>query len=169
MKKPTYFILTLALTFTLTALPAPAQRRQGTGQRNPLAGLERALQAANAVALSSDQQTSITNLISQYKLVQPSSGNTQGLEAAILAGTGTTDSADLAAITGNMTSNFQNRVNFATQVALILKNNSTGDQLTPLVTKFGTSRTVQILESPVGGGFGAGRGFGMAGLRARTR
>jgi hypothetical protein len=152
-------IFVVAIAFILAGLPAVAQG-QAAAQRNPLAGLERALQAAGAPALSSAEQTSITSLIAQYKPVPASSTVTQALETAILAGT----PPDTTAITGNMTTNFQNRVTFASQVAGLLNSNS---QLTPLVTKFGTSRVVQLLESILGGGFGAGRGFAMMGLRVR--
>jgi hypothetical protein len=164
MKKISCLIFGVALTFTLAVLPALAQQRRGTGQRDPLAGLERALQAANAPALSAFEQSSITSLISQYQPLQPSSDTTQRLEAAILGNT--PDPTDTKAITDNMTANFQNRANFAAQVAKLLDSNG---QLAPLRTKFGDSRTVQILQSLVGGGFGPGRGFGMAGVGPSTR
>lgn len=149
----TGLILVAATVLILTGLPAMVQG-QATGQRNPLAGLERALQSAGAPALSSAEQSAITGYITTYKPVPPSSADTQALETAILGGT----TPNTTNITSAMTANFQNRVAFASLVAGILNTNS---QLTPLVTKFGTSRVVRLLESILEGGFGPGRGFGM--------
>jgi hypothetical protein len=161
-KKNTVFnlILAVASAFILAALPAMAQGQQSARQRDPLAGLERALQAAGAPAITPSEQASIIPLISQFKPVPPSGSAVQTLEAAILAGS----TPDTTQIASNMATNLQNRASFASQVAGILNSNS---QLTPLVTKFGTSRVVQLLESILGGGFGARSGFGMMGQRAR--
>jgi len=158
MKRSAFnLVIKVALTFILAALPVLAQQRQGTGQRSPLAGLERALKDANAASLSEAETNGINSLISAFKQVSPPAGVVQAFESAILACTTCTsfpDGTDEQAITQAMQTNFMNRATFAAQVADIL---NTGGQMAPLMTKYGTSRTVQLLESLVGGGFGAGR------------
>jgi len=150
------------LVLILAALPALAQGRRQAGQPNPLVRLERALQAANAPALTPDEQSRITSLISSTTTSQPPGSAVQALEASILAGN--TDQIAAKTITDTMAANFLTRANFASSVAQILTG---GGQLTPLVTKFGSTRVVQLLNSLVGGGFGGRRGPGMVGPEAR--
>ncbi len=159
-------ILGIVLIFTLAALPALAQGRRAapSGQPpNPLARLGRALQDANAPALTTDEQTKIAGLISSTTISRPPSNALQAFEAAILAGT--VDQTAAKTITDAQAANFMARANFASSVAQILITNG---QLTPLVTKFGSTRVVQLLDSLVGGGFGAGRGRGMVAPQAST-
>jgi hypothetical protein len=155
-------ILGMFLVLILAALPALAQGRRPAGPPNPLVRLERALQAANAPALTPDEQSRITSLISSTTLSQPPSNAVQALEASILAGN--TDQIAAKAITDNTAANFLVRANFASSVAQILTG---GGQLTPLVTKFGSTRVVQLLHSLVGGGFQGRRGLGMVGPEAQ--
>jgi hypothetical protein len=150
------------LVLVLAALPTFSQGRRPAGPPNPLVRLERALQAADAPTLTPDEQSRITSLISSTTTSQPPSSAVQALEATILAGN--TDQIAAKTITDTMAANFLTRANFASSVAQIL---TSGGQLTPLVTKFGSTRVVQLLNSLVGGGFGGRHRLDMAGPEAR--
>ena len=72
-------------TLTLAALPVPAQQSQSNGQRNPLAGLERALKAANATPFTATEVIDIEGLISAFPKTTPPANAVQKFESAILA------------------------------------------------------------------------------------
>jgi len=168
-------IITVTLVLCLAAaLPALAQRpgprfgqralAQSTTAPDHLAQLKRALQAASAPALTSDQETSLNTLIASFR----SSHTPQPPNAAVQAAQNAYDNAILKGDVGgavaqvvtlannmatNTTTRLQDGATFAVGVVGVLGTGS----VNLLVTKFGTSRTARLLESLAGGpGFGPG-------------
>lgn len=149
------------------AQPGP-QRGQ---ERNPLEFLKRAITEASAPALTSEQETQLTTLITNYRNAQPTEPDEQlkaahaAYASAILAGDLAAAQAQ-AAIIANRTAEHSNTrlqagAKFQIDVLAVLKS---GGQLDPLKQKFG-DRLVGLLGSlaggpPFGGRPGGGPGFG---------
>ena len=154
----------------LMAQPSPST------PRDPLAPLKRALAAANAPALTTQQEDQLNSLITAFQAgrTQPGPDATikaaqQAYDNAILAGdlaTAQSQAGILAnQITSHMTSRLQAETSFKVQVVNSLKTN--GDQLNLLVQHFGADRVSRMLSMLAGfgrrgpgPGFKGGRGFG---------
>ena len=156
----TLFLLSLA---TL----AGTSRAQTQTTRDPLVGLKRALQEAGAAALTSPQETSLNALITAFRAAHqthPTPGadvrNARtAYDNAILSQDGASAAAQAAIIASGQTANSLQRqtdlANFGIDVVKVLT--SGGDQVAPLVTRFGSSGAVRLLLSLAGGpGFGRG-------------
>jgi len=134
------------------------------GARDPLAGLKRAISQANASALTTQQETDITALITAYKAALPDDSDDaleaarDAFDAAILAGNATAAQAQ-AVIIANRTAalvsaRLSAEITFEIGVLASLK---TGGQLDALTTKYGSDRVLDIVRSLAGGGFDGGR------------
>jgi len=140
-----------------------AMAQSSSGKVNHLAGLERALQAAGAPALTSDQETSLSSLITGFVRPTPSSTTASArttYNSAILAGDATGGGV-IPTIASGMETNTSARLtaeaSFGASVVNIL-GTGTGSAVDLLVKKFGTDRTVGLIMSLVGG---PGAGFRM--------
>lgn len=148
-----------------TALAQPGH------QRDPLGFLKHALTEANAPALSTDQETQLTTLITNFRNANKPTGPDETLKAAhaayaaaILAGDTAAAQAQAGIIASKMAelsgARLQAQAKFDTDVIAILK---AGGQLDPLKQKFGDEHVVGLVSSLAGGpGFG-GPGFGPPG------
>ena len=144
----TLFLLSLA---TL----AGTSRAQTQTTRDPLVGLKRALQEAGAAALTSPQETSLNALITAFRAAHqthPAPGaDVQNARTAY-------DNAILSQDGASAANSLQRQTdlaNFGIDVVKVLT--SGGDQVAPLVTRFGSSGAVRLLLSLAGGpGFGRG-------------
>lgn len=162
-------MLLCAIALSVTTAFGQPQRPQ----RDPLSFLKRAINEANAPALTASQETALTTLIAAYKDAQPDEPDA-ALEAA-------RDAYDAAILTGNATEAaaqatiIANRVAVLTKARLdgqarfeiaVLTNLNQGGQLEPLKTKFGADRVLGIVRSLAGhGGRGDGPGRGPGGGR----
>lgn len=151
----------------LVALSVGASAQTATKVFDPLRGLKKALADANALALSTTQETQINDLITtlQSALQQVSHDQLQAaydaMNAAVLAGDQATANAQ-AAIISNLenaaeTANLKAEIKFKLDVIAVLKTN--GDQAGLLRTKFGDSGFLRILDSLAGHGPGRGGRF----------
>ncbi len=167
--------ITVLLFCAIVSVGAVALAQSGPqrGQeRNPLEFLKRAITEANAPALTSEQETQLTTLITNYRNAQPTEPDEQlkaahaAYASAILAGDLATAQAQ-ATVIANRTAEHSNTrlqagAKFQIDVLAVLKS---GGQLDPLKQKFG-DRLVGLLGSlagspPFGGGRpGGGPGFG---------
>src|SRR5215216_75283 len=128
-------------------------------ERDPLAGLNRAISRAGATALSTEQQTQLNTLIANYQAALPDEDDDtleaarEAYDAAILAGDLTAATAQAAIIanrTAALTSaKLQARAQFLIGVLAVLKS---GGQLTALIATFGEDRVLELI-----GGSGHGR------------
>ncbi|MBI1759878.1 MAG: hypothetical protein HYR56_00440 [Acidobacteria bacterium] len=131
--------------------------------RDPLGALKRALTQASAPALTTQQETDINALITAFKAAQPTDGDAtleaarDAFDAALLAGNLTAAQTQATAIATRQAQLSDARLKtvakFVIGALTILKN---GGQLDALKTKFGDDRTLQLVESLAGGGFGGG-------------
>jgi len=157
-----------------SAASALAQRGQ---PRDPLGFLKRALTEANAPALTSQQETQLTDLITGFRNAQPS-GPDQALEAArtaydnaILAGDLATAQAQAQVIANRSaaltSARLQAQAKFELDALAVLKS---GGQLEPLKQKFGNDHLLRLVGSLVGGPpFGGGRPGGGPGFGPGSR
>lgn len=134
----------------------------GNGSRDGLAGLRRAITAANAPALTTTQETALTALITAYRDAQPDEE-----DAALAAAR---DAFDAAIIAGNQTAADTAAAQIATRQAelsaarlralsrfeiAVLANLSSGGQLAPLTAAIGAERVLRLVSALAGrGGFG---------------
>lgn len=136
-------------------------------ERDPLAGLKRAISQANAPTLTTQQETDLTTLITNFKNALPDEPDAaleaarDAFDAAILAGNATAAATAATAIANRTAVLLNDRLKaeatFQLAVLTLLKN---GGQLAPLTTKYGDDRVLDIVRSLNGGGFGGGRGPG---------
>ena len=135
------------------------------GTRDPLSGLKRAISQANATALTTQQETDITALVTAYKAALPDDSDDaleaarDAFDAAILAGNATAAQAQAAIIAsrtaGLVSARLSAEITFELGVLASLKN---GGQLDALTTKYGSDRVLDIVRSLAGGGgFDGGR------------
>ncbi|MBI4483185.1 MAG: hypothetical protein HY652_09870 [Acidobacteria bacterium] len=139
-------------------------------QRDPLAGLKRALSEAGAPALTSEQDAQLRSLITTFRDAQRSSltqagGSLQSArrayDDAILAGDLSAAQARAAAIATQMSNGASQRLqaeaNFKIQALNVLKTNA--NQVGLLLQRLGTGGLSRLLGS-LGGGprFGPGPG-----------
>jgi hypothetical protein len=155
-------VLALALMTGVSAIMAQTEMPV----RDNLAGLKNALEIAGALALTPTQENSIKTLITDFRSAQKPSPNTAlqnartAFENAILSGDNAT-AASQAAVIGNtqsaeMVKRESDAAVFAINAVNILRTQS--GQLDALITKMGSSGTVRLLLSLVGGPGGPGRG-----------
>lgn len=162
--------LTALLLCVMAGSTALALAQRGL-QRDALGFLKRALTEANAPALTSDQETQLNTLMTNFRNAQPTTPDAAleaahtAYENAILAGDLATATAQ-ATIIANRTAalsatRLQAEAKFDIDVLTILRN---GGQLAPLTQKIGSDHILGLIGSLVGGGpFGGGRGFGPRG------
>jgi len=142
----------------------PGQRMMGPGgaaqgvQGNPLAMLQRSLQQAGAAALTSDQTTSLTSLMTAFHSNQPAPGQDpvltnarNALDSAILSqNTGAVANAAgaIAAETSKLqTQQIEAEAAFEISALMVL----TSAQSSALQTNLGTTGLVRVLGSMIGG------------------
>ena len=162
-------LLLLILIAVVTTYASVSQDRQ----RDPLGRLKHAISEAGAPALTSDQETQLTNLINSLKQTRPQEPD-DALKAAHEAYRAAILACDLAAAQAQATiianrstaitsARLQANAKFEIDVLAVLKG---GGQLDPLKQKLGDERLLGLIGSLAGGPFGAGRpGFGPAGRR----
>jgi hypothetical protein len=167
----TRFVLVF-LAFVVAAVPVVGQGR-GPGPGFGVDGLNNALAAAGATALTSAQQTAIATLITNFRDSQapPAQSTTASAartayETAILAGDSQTAVSQIPTIANEMAANNKARMTatagFCIEVIKLLDSG----QLSLLVKQDGISGVVRLVESLAGGpGMGGGRGPGMMGMR----
>jgi hypothetical protein len=147
-------------TFVLAQGPGVPRERP---QPEPLRGLKHALEEAGAPALSTEQESALKTLVSDFRANLPQPDESvraahQALDAAILSGNLAAAQAQAAAIANanavNMTARLRAEAALKIQVLGVLKTNEA--QLTALVQRFGESGVARLLGSVLGGpgGFG---------------
>ncbi|MDQ3013572.1 MAG: hypothetical protein M3X11_23065 [Acidobacteriota bacterium] len=135
------------------------------GTRDPLSGLKRAISQANAPALTTQQETDITALITAYKAALPDGSDDaleaarEAFDAAILASNAAAAQAQAVIIANRtaalLSARLRAEITFEIGVLASLKN---GGQLDALTTKYGSDRVLGIVRSLAGGGgFDGGR------------
>jgi hypothetical protein len=155
----------LALALCANLALASAQQRV---TRDSLGFLKRALTEAGAPALTTDQETQITTLVTAYKAAQPTEPSQALLDAraayaaAVVAGDAAAAQNQAGIIAGLIAGENNTRLlalaKFGTDVSALLKN---GGQLEYLVQKLSAERVLGVIESLVGhGGGGPGGGPG---------
>ncbi len=164
-KKSGILFGTALLVCSLLANLAVAASQQRSG-RDPLGFLKRALTEAGASALTTDQETQLTTLITAFKAARPTEPNHALIDArtafaaAVVAGDAAAAQTQAGIIAGLIAGENNTRLlalaKFGTDVTTILKN---GGQLEYLVQKLSSERVLGFIESLVGGGgFGHGGG-----------
>lgn len=145
---------------------AMAQQRQ----RDSLGFLKRAITEAGAPALTTDQETQLTTLITAYREAHPHEAD-QAFEDAITAYNNAILAGDQAAITAQITAivnlrtaalatELQDGAKFKSDVLAILKS---GGQLDPLKQALGGERLIHLIGALAGGGPGFRGGPGPGG------
>lgn len=172
------FALSMALLLPGTAL---AQRQAGRGmanaatevQPNPdlLGPLKNALQAAGAPELTTDQETSIKNLITNFRAANqpvPPDGNAQAdrlkYDEAILSGNTAAVSAQINKMVSYQVGQISARMNAEAAFTMAVVQVLTADQVNLLQKRMGSGGLVGMLQSLAGGPGGPGRGFGRGGM-----
>jgi hypothetical protein len=133
--------------------------------RDPLGALKRAITQASAPALTTQQETDLTALITAFKATLPAEEDAtleaarEAFDAALLAGNLATAQTQATAIATRQAQLSDARLKavakFVIDALTILKN---GGQFAALQTKFGDERTLHLVESLAGGGgLGGGR------------
>jgi hypothetical protein len=166
--------MVLAFMFLLVASPLSAQGMRGRpparmmaqgapgqgAQGNPLAMLQRSLQQAGTPALTSDQITQLTSLITAFHSNQPKPGQDTAL-------TGYRNDLDNAILSGSLNSPAETTAanNIVTETAKLQYAQLLAEanfeisalgflqtaQVTALQTKLGTTGLVRVLGSMIGG------------------
>jgi hypothetical protein len=132
--------------------------------RDPLGALKRAITQASAPALTTQQETDLTALITAFKAAQPTEEDAtleaarEAFDAALIAGNLANAQTQATAIATRQAQLSDARLKAVAKLIIdaltILKN---GGQLDALKTKFGDERTLHLVSSLIGGGFGGGR------------
>ena len=155
-----------------TALAQGRMGRMGGGQPwDLLMPLKNALQNAGAAALSSDQETKIKTLITNFRAANPPAAPSADVQAArlaydnaILAGQATAAAAQIPTLVANQTSQASGRMMADATFAIAAVQALGSDQVTALVNRMGSGGVVRLIESLAGGPGGMGRGIGPAGF-----
>ena len=158
----------LAALVVLSLAITAAGQDQNRRTRDPLGHLKSALLEANATALTSAQETSLTALITSFQTAHetrptPSTAEQNArtaFDTAILNQDNAGAAAQAAIIATEQGVNSIQRqkdlANFGIEVVKILR--TSGDQVNPLITRFGSSGAARLILSLAGGpGFGPGR------------
>jgi hypothetical protein len=182
-------VLAFLVLSLLVASPSWAQGRgargvarpmaQGTqAAPNPLGMLERALQQVGATALSSDQVTQLTSLVTSFRSNLPKPGQDATLISAqtaydndVLSGN-SSDAATQAGIIAAENSKLESaRLQAEANSEISALGILTSDQITALQSKLGTTGLVRVLGTLFGGpgmfNGPRGRGAGAAALIRR--
>lgn len=150
------------------ALPAAAGQRMGPGRGgnfDQLGQLKRALEAAGAPALTAAQETSIKELIANFRSAQQPpvapdpavAAARTAYQNAILAGKLNEALAQARTIADHMAANAAARTQAIASFSVNVVQALDSAQLNALVAKFGAARVVQMIESLAGGpGMGGG-------------
>ena len=156
----------LAIALLLGAMISTTWVAAGPGGQHGggLNSLRRAIAQANATALTTDQETQITALVTAYRNALPDDDDDAALEAArdafdaaVLAGNAAGAQAQATIIANLNAANTAARLNAeATFEIAVLALLRTGGQLTPLVTQFGNDRVLSLIDGLIGGS-GGGR------------
>ncbi len=149
----------LLCVMTANAAASFAQR----GPRDPIAFLKHAIGEAGAPALTTDQETQLNTLITNFKNAQPTERDAaltaarEAYNGAVLAGDLAAAETQAALIVGRLAelnnARLRAEAKFEIDVLTLLKN---GGQLEPLIAKFGADDTLRIVGSLVGQGHGGG-------------
>lgn len=158
------------LFVALTASAIVSLANQGPS-RDPLGALKRAIAAANAPALTAQQETDLNALITAFKAALPTEPDAaldaarEAYDAAILAGNLTGAQTAATAIATRQAQLSEARLKAEAQFEItVLANLQTGGQLAPLAVKYDDERILDIVGSLVGhGGPGGGPGGGRRG------
>lgn len=152
----------LLLCLMIGSTMAMAQPGQGA-QRDPLRALKRAITEASASPLTTDQETQLNTLITNFRSSLPDEGDDvleaarTALASALIAGDQTAIQAQIAIIANRtaalVTAKLQAEAQFVTGVIAILK---TGGQWNLLVLKFGNDRVLGLVQSLAGRPFDGG-------------
>lgn len=170
-----FIVLVLALAVAATFVLAQGQRSGQRPEPDALRGLKRALEEANAPALTADQESQLKALVAGLRENLPKPDESlraahTAYDNAVLAGDLGAAQAQAAVIAGllaNQTSaRLQAEATVKVQALNILKSNEA--QIAALEARFGTTGLARLLGSISGGprgGFGPGfgRGFGPGG------
>lgn len=166
-------VLMTAIFFIVVTVSWQLAAAQGTRPgHDPLAGLSRALQEANATPLSTDQATQLKALITNFQQAHPRpqgpnpavQAARKAYEDAILAGNASAAAAAQAQLASLMAAaqatRAQAQINFEIAALGILNGGSgvTGAQVAALIQKFGEGRVVEMIGALAHGGFGPGFG-----------
>lgn len=135
------------------------------GTRDPLSGLKRAISQANAPALTTQQETYLTALITAYKAALPDGSDDaleaarEAFDAAILAGNAAAARAQALIIANRTAALLSARLSAEITFEIgVLASLRSGGQLDALTTKYGSDRVLGIVRSLAGGGgFDGGR------------
>jgi hypothetical protein len=169
----TKFIGAIALLLVALSASAIVSLADHGPSREPLSALKRAITAANAPALTAQQETDLTTLITTFKNALPTEPDAalvaarEAYDAAILAGNLTAAQTAATAIATRQAqlSDVRLKAEAAFEIT-VLANLQTGGQLAPLAVKYDDERILDIVGSLVGhgGGPGGGPGGGRRGL-----
>lgn len=154
-----------ALLFCALALSAITVLADRGPTRDPLGVLKRAITQANAPALTTQQETDLNTLITNFKNSQPSEPDEaleaarDAYDAAILALNLTTAQSQATAIATRQAQLSDARLKAEAQFKIaVLTNLQSGGQLALLRQQFSDDRVLDIVGSLIGGrGFGPGR------------
>lgn len=156
------------LVSAVLALPAAAGQRMGLGPGgsfHQLGQLKRALETAGAPALTAAQETSIKDLIANFRSTQQPpvapdpavAAARTAYQNAVLAGKLNDALAQARTIAGHMAANTAARLQAVAGFAVNAVQALDPAQVNALVAKFGAARVVQMIESLAGGpGMGGG-------------
>lgn len=142
----------------------------GGGSRDPLGALKRAITAATAPALTTQQETDLATLITNFKNAQPTEPDEaletarEAFDAAIIAGNASAAATAATAIATRQAQLSEARLKaVATFELAVLANLQTGGQLAPLRAKYDDERVLDLVGSLIGGGPGGPGGGGRGG------
>lgn len=158
----------LFVSLTLLVAGSAVALAQGGRPTDPLASLKRAIIQAGAPALSTNQETALTTLITEYKAELPTEGGDEVLEAAREAYDAAILAGDLAAAQVQITmittragqlqeARMQSEARFGIAVVGLLKS---GGQYDLLVAKYSTDRVLGLVLQLAGRGGPSGDGPG---------
>jgi hypothetical protein len=157
--------ITGGVALLLCVLVGCASAAFGTGgqQRDSLRSLRRAIADVNAAALTTDQETQINTLITNFKAALPDDSDDaldaarEAIDDALLAGDLAAAQAQAAIIANRSAvlagARLEGEAVFEIGVLATLKS---GGQLDPLVQKFGDERVLSLVSSLIGRSFNGG-------------
>ncbi|MFN0088023.1 MAG: hypothetical protein ACKVX9_21700 [Blastocatellia bacterium] len=163
----TKFIGAIALLLVALSASAVISLADHGPSRDPLGILKRAITAANAPALTAQQEVDLNTLITAFKAAQPTEPDTvleaarDAYDAAILAGNLAASQTAATAIAARLAQLSEARLKAEAQFEItVLANLQTGGQLAPLRAKYDDERVLDIVGSLAGrdgpGGPGGG-------------
>lgn len=171
-KKTMIGVLALLL---LTLAPGGALTfAQTVPQRDVLGAIKRAITAANAPALTAQQETDLTALIAAFKEAQATEPDEaletarEAFDAAILAADQTAANTQAAAIASRTAESKNASLQLEAKFAIdVISNLKTGGQYDALVQALSTDRLLGLITGLTGPGFGGGGAVGGGGRGPR--